>query len=73
MTAPIFETADQANARECEPGDFLVVVTPIRGVGYQQPSCFELAGCTVLSGPYPGSVDGEIARVYRRVAEGQGA
>jgi hypothetical protein len=68
MTAPVFETIEAAEARESEPGDFMIVQTPIVGIKYIQATCFELVGCTVVCGDRPGSADGHIARVYRRLA-----
>lgn len=69
MTAPIFETYDDAMARDSEPGDFMIVQTPVVGIKYTQATCFELVGCTVVCGSHAGATDGCIARVYRRLAD----
>jgi hypothetical protein len=69
VTAPIFETYEATQARDGEAGDFLVVSSAIVGVSYTAAKCFALVGCTVLCGSHPGAADGEIVRVYRRLAE----
>jgi len=69
VTPPIFESYEVAEARESEAGDFMVVASAIVGIAYTQAKCFELVGCTVLCGSHPGAADGEIHRVYRRLAD----
>lgn len=69
MTQPIFESYESASERESEAGDFRIICTAIVGVSVTLSAAFELVGCTVLCGSHPGAADGEILRVYRRLAD----
>lgn len=56
MTArPLIENA---GAREFEPGDFMAIELPLKGVKYVPAACFRFVSSTVLGaqGAFPGAI-----------------
>lgn len=59
---PLIEDAD---SREHEPGDFMVIELPLQGIRYQAATCYRLVGSNVLGAQ--GAFAGRILLVYLRV------